>query len=255
MRVKGKGTRGGRAAGIFFGLMFVACVSFCAYLLVSDFLGEKAYDELAASSASTPSAAFDGDPGIDWAGLLAQNPECVAWLSVDGTAIDYPVVKPGNGKAHDYYLSHGFWGSQDATGCPYLDRRCDADGIHMLVFGHRMGFSGRMFSPIWDAYEQDRFDALGDASWSTPASGTAAFEPFCALRVPAGFEDIQVFDADLDSEGQLGDWLRGLAAQSSAKADDWEAMADSATRALTLVTCSEAWFGSPERTLLVFAAS
>lgn len=41
--------------------------------------------------------------------LLEINPDTVGYLKIDGTAIDYPVVK---GKDNDYYLTHDFYGER-----------------------------------------------------------------------------------------------------------------------------------------------
>ena len=45
--------------------------------------------------------------------LLEINPDTVGYLKIDGTAIDYPVVK---GKDNDYYLTHDFYGEKSKSG-------------------------------------------------------------------------------------------------------------------------------------------
>ena len=67
------------------------------------------------------------------------NPAIVAWVSVDGTAIDYAVVQAPGGDP-DYYLSHDIYRSWNPYGCPYVDAACDGvGGMSAVVFGHNMG--------------------------------------------------------------------------------------------------------------------
>jgi len=222
------------------------CVAAAIAIFASYAKQESAYEDLSAQ------AAQNAEEGIDWDSLLAQNPETAAWLSVDGTPIDYPVMKPAGDKPSDWYLHHDFWGNPSSIGVPYLDSRCGADGRHMLVFGHHLGLSGQMFSPIYDAYEQGRFDGIGAAHWSTPDGGTVDFEPAMAMSVDKSYEPIQTFE--FDSVDALQSWLGGLSHDATAVSPELDALIGDASRALTLVTCSSAWSGQRARTLLVFVA-
>lgn len=234
-----------RALRVLCGAAFIV-LAFCAALFIAeDSMTESSYGELR-DSASTE---LDG---IDWDSLLSQNPEAVAWLTVEGTAIDYPVAQPGEGKEPDWYLRHDFWGNRSSAGCLYLDRRCDAEGSHMLVFGHHMGLTGKMFSPIFDAYKQAKFNTIGDAIWNTPESGATRFKPLLAMSVDKTYAPIQSFE--FADSGEFCSWLETLASDASALADNWEELAASSKRALTLVTCSSSWSGQRARTLLVFVA-
>lgn len=50
-------------------------------------------------------------------GLLAlhgENPDCIAWLSIEGTVIDYPVMYRPQDK--NYYLKRDFYGEWSANG-------------------------------------------------------------------------------------------------------------------------------------------
>lgn len=201
---------------------------------------------------SEQAAPQSGQGVVDWDALLQQNPETVAWLSVEGTGIDYPVVQPGEGKPSDWYLHHDFWGNPSPVGSLYLDRRADADGRHMLVFGHHMGLSGQMFSPIYDTYKQEKFAGIGAARWSTPDRGTVDFEPAMAMSVDMTYAPIQTFE--FGTVDGLQSWLGELARDATAVSPDLDALTADASRVLTLVTCSSAWSGQRARTLLVFVA-
>lgn len=237
--------RARRIAGCAMLALAVAAAGAAAWLAGSAALEERAYDDL-----GEVTAAAGG--GRDWEALSGAAPGAAAWIAVEGTPIDYPVAEPGDGVPRGYYLSHDIWGRRSAAGCPYVDPRTSADAPHVLVYGHRMGWSGRMFGSLWDAWRQESFERIGRAVWSTRAAGDLELEPLCALRAPAGFAGIQEFS--FASDGALAEWLAGICRQAMARSDGWEALAAGATRALTLVTCTQAEAGAPERTIVVFCA-
>lgn len=234
----------------------IVCIGGAVLLAISNMLAEKGYDELAElygpSSGSSASGEDGSDSGtVGWDSLQSSNPDCVAWLSVDGTHIDYPVMQSSEADP-EFYLHHDFWGSYDSAGTPYLDSRADADGSHMLVYGHHLGFSTRMFSEIFRAYQQDVFDGIGSAWWTTEESGTTEFTPVMAMSVDKSYAGIQQFE--FDDEEELRAWLEDLSGDASAVSDDMEEQIEGATRVLTLVTCSSTIGGQRARTLLIFVA-
>ena len=172
----------------------------------------------------------------------------VAWLDVAGTSISYPVAQASEGEP-SFYLSHDLWGKESDTGCPYLDWRCGPNSTRALVYAHRMGTTGRQFSPIADAWKQEEFDGIGRLAWTT-GEGTSSLQPLCALKVDMGYQRIQDFSAQGTSE--LHSWLRGLVSDSTAQGEHSDRLIDGAKRAITLVTCSSLQGGQRDRTLLVF---
>lgn len=188
--------------------------------------------------------------GIDWDLLRSRNPDIVAWLRVCGTGIDYPIVQAISAEMSSHYLRHNAFGMPDAAGTPYLDRRCSADGEHLLVFGHHVIGNGKaMFSPIHRAFEARVFSTIGNALWITPGFGELTLRPLCALHVDKAFAPIQRFSF---KEVSVGEWLAGLmmAADTGGDVDD----VAPCTRCLTLSTCSSPLLGRRERTLLLFGA-
>ena len=113
------------------------------------------------SDISAVAGAAEGG-GIDWEALRARNPDISAWVSVEGTPIDYPVVSPREGDPQGFYLNHDFARNWSFAGCPYLDPRGTADGRHALVYGHHLNFDSEMFTYLRNAWRQEKFDTLGD---------------------------------------------------------------------------------------------
>lgn len=186
-------------------------------------------------------------------GSQTRSPDDVGWLTIDGTAIDYPIVQSGEGTPSDWYLSHDYWGSPSLHGHPFLDTRSRLDGQHLLIYGHRVGTTEKMFTQISSSHEPDRFMSIGSATWTGNDQVPSMFLPLCSLKVDETYAAIQTFTFD-GVEG-LRRWLSALAERSNAQAPNARRLIEKSVRALTLVTCSSAVPNGPERTLMIFVAS
>ena len=88
-----------------------------------------------------------GDPQmnrqIDFDGLKRINPDIVAWISIPGTPVDYPVLK---NPYDDYYLYRDYAGQYQYTGSIFMRAAAAADfsGKHTILYGHNMT-DGQMF--------------------------------------------------------------------------------------------------------------
>lgn len=248
MRRRAADMRAGRAHARLAGFVGIALAIILAASAGSyaalEGLSESAYRALASEFREGADTAL-------WEELSSRAPAAGAWLTVEGTPIDYPVAIETASTPRGFYLSHDIWGGRSATGCPYVDRRSDPDGTHVVVYGHRMGWSGRMFGALWDAFEQDAFDELGAALWLTPDQGTTRMRPLCALSVPERFAEIQVFDL---AGTDVASFANKICEQASARSADWRSLADRARRILTLITCTEANGHSSTRTIVLFAS-
>jgi sortase B len=185
--------------------------------------------------------------GPDWESLKAINPDVAAWVRVENTDIDLPVMAPSDADM-TYYLQHDLWRKASLDGTPFLDHRCEADARQRLVYGHHL-FLGGQFSALQRAYRQEVFEKTGDCVWSTPSGGTTRLKPLCALRRNAWFAGIQRFDLPPD---QLESWLLDLSGEAEATAANCEQLAKEACSTVALVTCSSELSGQPWRTIVVF---
>lgn len=90
-------------------------------------------------------------------GLLAlhgENPDCIGWLRIDGTVIDYPVMY--HPEEENYYLHRDFCGEYSANGCLFLSELCNPGmSDNLIIYGHHMN-SGKMFATL-DQYKNIEF--------------------------------------------------------------------------------------------------
>lgn len=184
--------------------------------------------------------------------VVETNPNIAGWLTVEGTAIDYPVMRTPEGEPEDFYLSHDVDGKSDSKGVPFLDSRCDADGDHLMVYAHHLGYTNLMFSEICDTYRQSRFAEIGRATFTAADGTVTVFTPLMAMSVDKAYAPIQKFD--FEDDGGPASWLTELSGDATARASDMRQRIDGADKALTLVTCTSARAGQRPRTLLVFTS-
>lgn len=93
----------------------------------------------------------------DFKQLQAVNSDCVAWLRVYDTKIDYPVAQAQD---NDYYLTHTFKRTANSAGCLFLDyqNQPDFSDKNSVIYGHNMK-SGSMFNNLTKFKDKAFFDA------------------------------------------------------------------------------------------------
>ena len=85
------------------------------------------------------------EPLRDLSPLFEQNSECIGWLCIPDTAVNYPVMHtPRNPQK---YLRMNFYGEYSQSGVPFLDYRCSPDSGNLLIYGHNMK-NGTMFGEL-----------------------------------------------------------------------------------------------------------
>jgi len=90
---------------------------------------------------------------IDFDGLKEMNPDTVAWLKVEGTEIEYPVVQASD---NSYYLTHSYDGSYNNAGWPFADYKDKVDGTdqNLVIYGHNRR-DNSMFGSLHNAFNED----------------------------------------------------------------------------------------------------
>ncbi len=113
------------------------------------------------AAASLREQGYDIPPeAIDIAGLQQEvNPDIYAWITVPGTAVDYPVLQSPDTEDVDYYLTHNLDGSKGYPGCIYSQYYNSKDWSDplTLLYGHNMK-NGTMFASLHKYEKKEFFD-------------------------------------------------------------------------------------------------
>ena len=90
---------------------------------------------------------LEASPRHDLTALSSENSDCVGWLTIPDTGIDYPVMHTPDDPEH--YLRRDFYGESASGGTPFLDGRnaAQAEGQNLILYGHNM-MDGSMFKPL-----------------------------------------------------------------------------------------------------------
>ena len=93
---------------------------------------------------------------IDFAKLKQKNSDAIAWIKVNGTDIDFPVVK---GTDNSYYLTHNFDKEKNKAGWIFADYRNKFDGTdkNIIIYGHNMK-NGSMFASLKDVIKAEWYN-------------------------------------------------------------------------------------------------
>ena len=117
-------------------------------------------------------------------GLLAlheKNPDCVAWITIEGTVIDYPVMyRPGQ---KNYYLHRDFNGNHASAGALFIAENCEPDdGDNVIIYGHHMN-SGNMFAALNKYKKQSFYEEHSRIVYET-LHGLETYEVMFAFTTP-----------------------------------------------------------------------
>lgn len=114
--------------------------------------------------------------GRDIDRLETDNPNCVGWVSVADTRIDYPVMYTPDDP--EYYLHRNFEGEYSSSGTPFLGKGCVPDGNSIIIYGHHMN-DGSMFASLID-FDDPQFGLSHSIEYKT-VDGVSTYLPFACF--------------------------------------------------------------------------
>jgi len=109
-------------------------------------------------------------------GMREINPDYICWLKIDGTMIDYPVVRAAD---NEKYLNLSFAGEKNRFGALFMDYRCAGSHVpHIIIYGHNVK-NGYMFGTLRNFLDKN----------------FTAKNPVISLRVNDRLVEYEVFSA------------------------------------------------------------
>lgn len=168
--------------------------------------------------------------------LFEKNKDMICWISIEGTAIDYPVMYTP--KEPEYYLHRNFDGEYSYSGLPFLDSRCDIDkSANLIIYGHNMKNS-TMFSTLldyedYDFWKQHRYIQITTQGGDRKYEIIAAFRSEIQEQASSSFRYYSFTDTDKASKyNDYIDNIRQLALYDTGLSSEYK------TQLITLSTCS-----------------
>lgn len=165
--------------------------------------------------------------------LYRQNSDLMAWISIPGTVIDYPVVKTDN---NDHYLNHSFNGDYLLAGTLFADYRNYLEpekNYNTIIYGHNLNLSsGTMFSALGNYFVKSFYEEHPNIYIYT-MDGIYVYKVFNVAKVKSNSGFIRTF---FSSEGDFIDFAEQMASKSVYKDDSLTFSGDD--RLLTLSTCT-----------------
>lgn len=87
-------------------------------------------------------------------GLVKKNKDCIGYVEIPGTTINYPVMQTKDNP--DFYLNHDFNRNYSFYGTPYLSAYCDVKkSDSLIIYGHNIN-GGKMFG-VLEQYKNKEF--------------------------------------------------------------------------------------------------
>lgn len=251
-----------KITAILLSIFFLSVAGYSLYKIIHGLneykVGEEAYDSLAGfvelpespSNTSKPVETLTDDtvhtdtesdtdavtvpkeipaPKVDFDSLEAINDDITAWIYLEGTKINYPILK---GNDNDWYLNHLPDGTYNSAGSIFMDYRCSADfsDRHTILYGHHMN-NDTMFNAVTYYRDQSFYDS----------------HPYCVIVTPDGAFKVSFFagyvatvDGDswrvyFDSDEDYLRWIGDAVAKSSFKSTVTPKGGD---KVVTMSTCS-----------------
>ena len=83
--------------------------------------------------------------GRNLAPLFEKNPDCIGWLYIEGTSVNYPLMHTPD--EPQKYLRLNFDKEYSSAGVPFLDGRCSLNEGNLIIYGHNRK-DGTMFADL-----------------------------------------------------------------------------------------------------------
>lgn len=184
----------------------------------------------------------------NWAGLKKVNDEIVAWIEIDGTRINYPVLEhKGDTPESQFYLYRNYKKDYSDFGSIFVDYRCteSVKSKNLILHGHNMGSDDSMFGQLMNYARADgRTQGNPEFYKSAPIvkidtpEGTDEYIIFSIMKIDVSNDIENVFDylkADFDSDARFMNFVYNLKIRSYL---DVNVPINETDTLLTLSTCS-----------------
>ena len=165
-------------------------------------------------------------------GLQRINSDVWGWITIDGTTIDYEILKAEDNK---YYLYRSYTKKYNRNGSIFADyrtRKNIEDNRNVIIYGHNMNTTKSMFYPLLEyATNEDVFNDRMIKIVTT--DGVYTYSVFSVYDTKTSFNYIRTY---FSSDDDYVDFLKTIEKKSNFHKKD--VTLDKNTKILTLSTCT-----------------
>lgn len=176
------------------------------------------------------------DIPIDFESLEKENPDIYAWITIEGTDIDYPVARSLTDDT--FYMNHGIDRTENRAGAIFTERlnKLDFSDPHTVIYGHNMR-DGAMFGVLHEYEDNSYFEKHRVIKIYTP-DAIRTYKIFAAYL----YDDRHLLKSfDCSKKEVFQDYLKEIESQRGLEANiDREMEITTDDRILTLSTCDGA---------------
>ena len=150
---------------------------------------------------------------VNFAALSAKNPEIKAWVTLNDTAVDLPVVQTTD---NSFYLTHRFDERKNKLGTPFIDKGNTGTFTdrNTVIYGHAVR-SGAMLGSLWEYENPNYYQRHTEMKLYLPDGRQWTLAVFACARVQGVRSEIPIsFASDEDFVTMVED-LRATSAFSS----------------------------------------
>lgn len=165
-----------------------------------------------------------------------KNSEIVAWINIEGTEINYPVLQTNN---NEYYLTRNYKKEYDSNGSIFLDYRYDFSrpSDNFLIYGHNNN-NGLMFDKLLDYEDINYYKAHPEINLIT-LEEDATYKIISVFKAQAyknNVEDNFLYYnyVDFETDEEYYNYISNCINSSLYKIDE---VVDTRQKLLTLSTC------------------
>ena len=169
---------------------------------------------------------------VDFQKLKKENKNTVAWLKVEGTNIEYPVVKEND---NSFYLTHGFDDSYNSAGWIFADYTNLFDGTdkNIVIYGHNRR-DGSMFGSLKKVLENKWCENLDNRSIIlVTEKGNIKYEVFSVYKIK---NENYYITTKFNSNDEFKEFIYTLKERSIY---NFETDVEKTDKILTLSTCAD----------------
>lgn len=168
---------------------------------------------------------------VDFNSLKKQNSDTFAWIKVNNTNIEYPIVKA---KDNEFYLNHSFDKSSNGAGWIFADYRNKFDGTdkNIVVYGHNRKDKS-MFGSLRNVLNPDWYNNKKnyDITFITQ-NQNCIYKVFSVYQIP---KESYYIRTEFSSDDEFEKFLKTLTSRSIKNFGTYVCKRD---RILTLSTCA-----------------